>query len=176
MRRLVPGAAQAILIVGRAGGVGSIAIQIARALTNLTVIATASRPEMVPWVKEMGAHYVVNHADPLAAQVTALGIGAPAFMFSTTHTIWHLDEIAELIAPQGQFALIDDSATLNIKVFKRKPVSIHLDLMYIRSIYGTPDIGKQGRLPNEVPRHTDISTLHKTMMQRVPSMSAANLK
>ncbi len=176
VRRAVPGAAQAILIVGGAGGVGSIAIQIARALTDLTVIATASRPETVAWVKEMGAHHVVNHAEPLAAQVAALGVGAPAFVFSTTQTIRHLDEIAELIAPQGRFALIDDPATLNVNVFKQKSVSIHLELMYTRSIYGTPDMGEQGRLLNEVSRHVDAGTLRTTMTERVPGINAANLR
>ncbi len=176
VRRPVPGAAQAILIVGGAGGVGSIAIQIARALTDLTVIATASRPETVGWVKEMGAHHVVNHAEPLAAQVAGLGVGAPAFVFSTTQTIRHLDEIAELIAPQGRFALIDDPATLNVNVFKRKSVSIHLEMMYTRSIYGTPDIGEQGRLLNEVSRYVDAGTLRTTMTERVLGINAANLR
>ncbi len=176
VRRPVPGAAQAILIIGGAGGVGSIAIQIARALTDLTVIATASRPETAAWVKEMGAHHVVNHAEPLAAQVAALGIGAPAFVFSTTQTIRHLDEVAELIAPQGRFALIDDPATLNVNVFKRKSVSIHLELMYTRSIYGTPDMGEQGRLLNEVSRYVDAGTLRTTMTERVPGINAANLR
>lgn len=176
VRRAVPGAAQAILIVGGAGGVGSIAIQIARALTDLTVIATASRRETVAWVREMGAHHVVNHAEPLAAQVAGLGVGALAFVFSTTQTIRHLDEIAELIAPQGRFALIDDPATLNVNVFKQKSVSIHLELMYTRSIYGTPDMGEQGRLLNEVSRHVDAGTLRTTMTERVPGINAANLR
>lgn len=176
VRRPVPGGARAILIVGGAGGVGSIAIQIARALTDLTVIATASRPETVAWVKEMGAHHVINHAEPLAAQVAGLGVGAPAFVFSTTQTIRHLDEIAELIAPQGRFALIDDPATLNVNVFKRKSVSIHLELMYTRSIYDTPDMGEQGRLLNEVSRHVDAGTLRTTMTERVPGINAANLR
>ena len=104
----VPGAAAAILIIGGAGGVGSIAIQIARQRTDLTVIATASRPDTQAWVKGLGAHHVIDHSRPLAAQISELGIGAPAFVFSTTHTEKHAADIAELIAPQGRFALIDD--------------------------------------------------------------------
>lgn len=116
----VPGAAPAILIIGGAGGVGSIAVQLARQLTDLTVIATASRPETRDWAITLGAHHVVDHSKPLAAQIAALGIGAPAFAFSTTRTEQHLADIAELIAPQGRFALIDDPASLNINPFKRK--------------------------------------------------------
>lgn len=172
----VPGAAPAILIVGGAGGVGSIAIQLARALTGLTVIGTASRPETRDWVTSMGAHHVIDHSKPLAAEFAALGIGAPSFVFSTTQTIQHLDQIAELIAPQGRFALIDDPATLNVNLFKRKSVSIHLELMYTRSIYGTPDMAEQGKLLNEVSRLLDAGTLRTTMTQRLSPIDAANLK
>ena len=176
VRRPVPGAAPAILVVGGAGGVGSIAIQLARALTDLTVIATASRPETAGWVRQMGAHHIVDHSRPLAAEVAALGVSAPAFVFSTTQTIRHLDEIAELIAPQGRFALIDDPATLNVNVFKRKSVSIHLELMYTRSIYATPDMGEQGKLLAEVARLADAGTLRTTMTERVAGINAANLR
>ena len=97
-------------------------------------------------------------------------------MFSTTQTIRHLDEIAELIAPQGRFALIDDPATLNVNVFKRKSVSIHLELMYTRSIYGTPDMDQQGKLLAEVARLADAGTLRTTMTERVAGINAANLR
>ncbi len=172
----VPGAAPAILIIGGAGGVGSIAVQLARALTDLTVIATASRPETADWVRQMGAHHVADHSKPLAGEIAALGIGAPAFVFSTTQTERHLDAIAELIAPQGRFALIDDPATLNVNLFKRKSVSVHLELMYTRSIYGTPDMDEQGKLLAEVSRLADAGTLRTTMTQRVAGINAANLR
>ena len=74
VRRPVPGAAPAILIVGGAGGVGSIAVQLARRLTDLTVIATASRPETAAWVRELGAHHVADHSRPLAGEVAALDV------------------------------------------------------------------------------------------------------
>ncbi len=139
----VPGAAPAILIIGGAGGVGSIAIQIARQFTDLTVIATASRPE-TQVVKSLGAHYVVDHSKPLASQIAALGIGAPAFVFSTTQTAQHVDDIVELIAPQGRFCLIDDPSGFDIMAFKRKAVSVHHELMFTRAIYGTPGHGRAG--------------------------------
>jgi len=172
----VPGVTPAILIIGGAGGVGSIAIQLARACTGLTVIATASRPETVAWVKDMGAHHVLDHSKPLAAEIAAFGIGAPPFVFSTTQTERHLDQIAELIAPQGRFALIDDPATLNVNLFKRKSVSVHLELMYTRSIYGTADMAEQGKLLNEVSRLLDEGMLRTTMTERVSPINAANLK
>jgi NADPH:quinone reductase len=174
--RSVPGAAPAILIVGGAGGVGSITIQIARALTELTVIATASRPETVAWVKEMGAHYVVDHSLPLAQQIADLGLGAPAFVFSTTHSDRHLNEIAELIAPQGRFGLIDDPATLDISKFKRKSVSIHWEFMFTRSLFNTADIAQQRELLNEVSHLVDEGRLRTTMTERYAPINAANLK
>lgn len=176
VKTLVPGAAPAILIIGGAGGVGSIAIQMARTLTELTVIATASRAETVAWVKEMGAHYVVDHALPLAQQVANLGLGAPAFVFSTTHTDRHLDAIAELIAPQGRLGLIDDPDVLDINRFKRKSVSVHWELMFTRSIFNTADIIQQGKLLNEVSRLVDEGILRTTLTEQYSPINTANLK
>ncbi len=124
--RPVPGpAAAAVLIIGGAGGVASNAIQLARQLTDLTVIGTASRPETERWVRELGAHHVIDHRKPLATEVAALGLGAPGFVFSTTETDTHLKEIAALIGPQGRFALIDDPKTFDISLFKPRSVSVH---------------------------------------------------
>ena len=172
----VSGAAPAILIIGGAGGVGSIAVQIARQLTSLTVIATASRPETQGWVKTLGAHHVIDHSKPLASQVKALGLGAPAFIFSTTHTEAHVADIAELIAPQGRFGLIDDPKGFDIMLFKRKAVSIHHELMFTRSIYGTPDIGEQGRILNKVASLVDQGKLRTTLTERLSPINADNLK
>lgn len=172
----VDGAANAILIVGGAGGVGSIAIQLARALSDLTVIASASRPETRDWALRMGAHFVIDHGKPLAAQVAAFGLGAPAFVFSTTHTDAHLGEIVELIAPQGRFALIDDPAVLDIMPFKRKSVSVHWELMFTRSMFETADIAKQGELLNEVSRMIDDGRIASTLTERHTPINAANLR
>lgn len=173
--RPVPGAAPAILIIGGAGGVGSIAIQIARQRTDLTVIATASRPETQAWVRGLGAHHVIDHAQPLAPQIEALGIGAPAFVFSTTHTEQHAADIAQLIAPQGRFGLIDDPKGFDIMTFKRKSVSIHHELMFTRAIYGTPDMGEQGRILNAVADLVDAGTIRTTLTERLSPINAANL-
>ena len=176
VRRPVPGAANAILIVGGAGGVGSIATQLAARLTDLTVITTASRGETAEWSKGLGATHVVDHTKPLAAEVAALGIGAPAFVFSTTHTDQHLGEIAQLIAPQGRFALIDDPATLDISPFKRKSVSTHWEFMFTRPMFGTADIGRQGELLGEVARLIDDGTLKTTLGETYGTINAANLR
>ncbi|WP_428486980.1 zinc-binding alcohol dehydrogenase family protein [Rhodopila sp.] len=174
--RPVPGAAPAILIIGGAGGVASIAIQMARRLTNLTVIATASRPETRAWVRDLGAHHIVDHGRPLADQVAALELGEPGLVFSTTHTDRHLSEIAALIAPQGRFGLIDDPPALDINPFKRKSVSVHWELMFTRSSFQTADMAAQGDLLNEVARVVDNATLRTTLGDHLGSINAANLK
>jgi NADPH:quinone reductase len=174
--RSVPGVANAILIVGGAGGVGSIAVQLARTLTDLTVIATASRPESQRWVKELGAHHVIDHRKPLSQEVAALGLGAPAFVFSTTNTCQHLAQIVELIAPQGRFALIDDPAQLDINPFKRKSVSTHWEAMFTRSMFATADMAAQGALLNEIARLVDAGTLRTTLSERFGPIIAASLR
>ena len=176
IRRPVPGAADAILIVGGAGGVGSIAIQLARALTDVTVIATASRPETQDWVRSLGAHHVVDHARPLAEQIEALGLGAPAFVFSTNESHRHVADIAALIAPQGRFGLIDDPVGLDVMGFKRKSVSIHWELMFTPAIFGTPDMDAQGRLLAEVARLVDAGRIRTTLTETLSPIDAATLR
>ena len=174
--RPVPGAANAIVIIGGAGGVGSIAIQIARALTDLTVIATASRPETVEWVKSLGAHHVVDHRQPIAAQIEALGIGQPGFVFSTTNTDDHIGEVVELIAPQGRFGLIDDPKQLDALPLKRKSISLHWELMFTRSLFATADIEKQNALLNSVSELVDGGKVKSTLDENFGTINAENLK
>lgn len=176
IRKAVPGAAPAVLVIGGAGGVGSIAIQLVRQLTDLTVIATASRPETVAWVRELGAHHVVDHARPLAAEVSALGVGAPAFVFSTTATDRHMAAVAELIAPQGRWALIDDPGVVDIAPFKRKSISTHWEFMFTRPVFETADIDAQGALLDEVSRLVDAGVLRTTLGDHFGTISAANLR
>lgn len=176
VKKPVPGAANAILIIGGAGGVGSIAIQLLRALTNVTVIATASRPETRDWVKSMGAHNVVDHTKSLAKEVAELGIGAPAFVLSTNQTDRHFDQIVELIAPQGRFALIDDPAPIDVMKLKRKSVSLHWELMFTRSLYQTADMAEQHRLLSEVARLVDAGVIKTTLADNFGTINSANLK
>ena len=176
VRRPVPGAGNAILIIGGAGGVGSMAIQLARQLTDLVVIATASRDETSAWVKGLGANHVVDHRRPLAAQVSALGTGAPAFVLSTTQTDKHFDEIVELIAPQGRFALIDDPELIDARKLKRKSVSLHWELMFTRSIFKTADMAKQHELLASVSALLDEGRVKTTLAENFGKINAANLK
>jgi len=177
VRKPVTGTAHALLIVGGAGGVGSIAIQLARRLTDVTVIATASRPETQDWCRALGAHHVVDHTKPLAEQVEALGIGAPDFVFSVTHTDTHFPEIAKIIAPQGRFALIDDPKDpIDISLLKSKSVSIHWESMFTRSTFQTADMERQHEILNEAARLVDEGTIRTTLSEILGSINAANLK
>ena len=175
LRRSVPGSTT-VLIIGGAGGVGSIAIQLVRALTDLTVIATASRPETAAWARELGAHHIIDHSQTLAPQVAALGIGAPGFVFATTESARHLADVIELIAPQGRFGVIDDPETLDILGFKRKAVSVHWELMFARPVFQTPDMAEQGRLLDEVARMVDDGRIRTTLTDVIRPINAANLK
>ncbi|MCK2183631.1 zinc-binding alcohol dehydrogenase family protein [Halomonas getboli] len=172
----VPGAAPAVLIIGGAGGVGSIAIQLLRALTDMTVIATASRPETQAWVSHLGAHHVIDHRQPLPPQIEALGIGQPGFVFSTTHSGQYTDQVVDLIAPQGRFGLIDDPETLNVLPFKSKAVSIHWELMFTRALFTTADIDRQGRILDKVAAMLDSAMIQSTATDTFGTINAANLK
>jgi NADPH2:quinone reductase len=174
--RLVVGATPAVVIIGGSGGVGSIAIQLARKLTHLTIIATASRSETKTWVTDLGAHHVIDHSKPLSAQIAALCMGAPAFVFSTTKTDQHLPEIVELIAPQGRFVLIDNPASLDINLFKRKSVSVHWEFMFTRSMFQTADMAAQGVLLNEIASLVDNGKVRTTLAENFGAINADNLK
>ncbi|WP_339639457.1 zinc-binding alcohol dehydrogenase family protein [uncultured Sulfitobacter sp.] len=172
----VPGAANAIVIIGGAGGVGSIAIQLLREQTDLTIIATASRPETQDWVKELGAHHVVDHSKPLPEQIAALNIGAPAFVFSTNYSETYVTQIAEFIAPQGRFGLIDDPKGFDIMPFKGKAVSIHWELMFTRSLFTTDDIARQGEILDTVAGLIDAGKIRSTATESFGAINAENLK
>lgn len=165
-----------ILVIGGAGGVGSITIQLLKQLTNLTIITTASRAETKEWVKQLGADYVLDHSQPLAAQIKQLGLNAPLYVFSTTQTDRHLSDIVELIAPQGHFGLIDDPAQLDIKPFKSKSVSVHWEFMFTRSMFQTEDMEKQSELLNEVSKLVDEGKIKTTVSQVLSPINAQNLK
>ena len=171
----VPEGTGTILVIGGAGGVGSIAIQLLLQRTDLTIIASASRPETQAWVMDMGAHHVVDHSKPLHEEIRRLGLEAPGFVFSTTETDKHFDAVTELMAPQGRFCLIDDPPPLDIMKLKRKSLSLHWELMFTRPLYGTPDIGKQHDLLNHVSGMVDEGRIRSTMAAHFGAINAANL-
>ncbi|SHH41392.1 zinc-binding alcohol dehydrogenase family protein [Bradyrhizobium erythrophlei] len=165
-----------LLIINGAGGVGSILTQIARRLTGLTIVATASRPETIAWCHEMGAHHVIDHHQPFNQALKSIGIDQVEYVAGLTATSQHLSSIAAVIAPQGRLALIDDPKSLDIVSLKRKSVSIHWELMFTRSLYHTPDMIAQHRLLNEVADLVDASILRTTLTEDAGRMSVANLK
>ena len=172
----VAGGSRALLLVGGAGGVGSITIQLLKTLTDIQIIATASRPASRDWVRALGADFVVNHHEPLPAQIAALGIGAPAFVFSTSHSDTYLPAIAELIAPQGRIAVIDDPATLDVNPLKSKSLSLHWEFMFTRALWQTADIAAQGQILREVAALVDAGKIRTTLNERLDGIHAANLR
>lgn len=165
-----------LLIVGGAGGVGSILIQLACRLTGLTVVATASRPETTQWCLDLGAHAVIDHSKPLPAQIGSLGLPPVALIASLTNTDAHFEALADLIAPQGHLALIDDPATLAVSLLKRKSVALHWEFMYTRSLFQTADMIAQHRLLTEVAALVDAGVIKTTLGEDYGAINAANLK
>ncbi|MDA8483698.1 zinc-binding alcohol dehydrogenase family protein [Pseudomonas resinovorans] len=167
---------QSLLVVGAAGGVGSILVQLARQLTGLTVIGTASRPETQAWVRELGAHHVLDHSKPLAEELRRAGLSQVTHVASLTQTDQHLDQLVEALAPQGRLGLIDDPASLDVAKLKRKSLSLHWEFMYTRSMFQTPDILEQHRLLERVGQLIDAGVLKTTVGEHFGAINAANLR
>ena len=170
------GQGQRLLVIGAGGGVGSILVQLARRLTQLTVIGTASRPQTRQWVKELGAHHVIDHSAPLAPQLRELGLEPIDHVISLTHTDTYLEQLVEVLRPQGQLALIDDPAQLDVMPLKRKSLSLHWELMFTRSLYQTDDMIKQHQLLCRVAQLVDDGVLKTTLGEHFGPINAANLK
>jgi zinc-binding alcohol dehydrogenase family protein len=165
-----------LLIVGGAGGVGSMLIQLARRLTGLNVVATASRAESQKWCLELGAHAVVDHARPMKEQIEKLKVAPVGLVASLTNTDQHYKALAELMAPQGKYGLIDDPPEFNVSVFKGKAISIHWESMFTRSSFQTSDMIGQHDLLNDVADLIDKGVLRTTLDQNFGAINAANLK
>jgi zinc-binding alcohol dehydrogenase family protein len=163
-----------LLITG--GGVGSILIQLARRLTGLNVVATASRPESQKWCLDLGAHAVVDHSRPMKEQIEKLKCPQVGLIASLTNTEQHYKALADIIAPQGKYGLIDDPAEFNVGVFKGKAVSVHWESMFTRSSFQTPDMVAQHNLLNDVADLIDKGVLRTTLDQTFGTINAANLK
>jgi NADPH2:quinone reductase len=165
-----------LLITGGAGGVGSVLIQLARRLTGLTVVATATRPDSQKWCLDLGAHAVIDHSKPLKEQIEKLKLPPVGLVASLTYTDQHYKAIADFIAPQGKFGLIDDPAEFNVAVFKGKAVSVHWESMFTRSSFQTSDMIAQNHLLNDVSDLIDKGVLRTTLDQSFGTINAANLK
>lgn len=174
--RSIAGAARAILIIGAGGGVGAMAVQLARRLTDLVVIGTASRPETAGWVRDMGAHHVLDHSQPLAPQFAELNVGPPGVVFSTNHSDKHLGDVVQLIAPQGRYGLIDDPKSLAVSRMRAKSLSLHWEGMFVRSTFSTPDMVRQGEILGQVAALVDAGHLISTAGTRLRPINADTLR
>jgi zinc-binding alcohol dehydrogenase family protein len=165
-----------LLIIGGAGGVGSITTQIAKQLTNLTVIATASRPETEAWVKEMGADYVANHRN-LVESVHDLGFETVDYIFNVADTVGHWDAMAELIAPQGMIgSIVEFDSGIDLSKLQGKSVGFVWELMFTRSIYKTQDMYKQGDILKQVANLIDSGRIQSTLTKEINGFNAESLK
>ena len=169
------GAGESLLVIGAAGGVGSILIQLAKKLTGLTVIATASRPDTREWVEKMGADHVINHRNPLDEEMRELGI-APRYVASLNHTDTHFAAIVELIKPRGHIALIDDPESLDISAIKFKALTFSWEFMFARSMFKTEDMDAQQILLNRVADLLDEGTLIPTVGTHQGKLGVASLR
>ncbi|HWH90104.1 MAG TPA: zinc-binding alcohol dehydrogenase family protein [Pseudomonas sp.] len=167
---------QSLLIVGAAGGVGSILTQLARQLTGLKVIGSASRAQTRDWVNGLGADLVIDHSQPLSEELKRAGIDSVTHVASLTQTDQHLPQLVEALAPQGRLALIDDPKSLDIGLLKRKSLSLHWEFMYTRSLFETPDMIEQHKLLNRVAELIDAGTLKTTLGEHFGVINAANLR
>lgn len=165
-----------LLIVGAAGGVGSVLIQLARQRTGLTVIATASRPESQAWVTELGAHHAIDHRQPFAPQIAALNAPPVDYVISLTHTDTYFTQLVEVLAPQGKLALIDDPEPIDVRLLKRKSLSLHWELMFTRSLFQTADMEAQHQLLNALAGLVDAGVVRSTVQARLGPICADNLK
>ncbi len=166
-----------LLIVGGAGGVGSIAIQLAAQLTDLTVVATASRPETTAWCRQLGAHHVINHAHDLQQQFRDLELAAPNYIFCITHQAAHLRHLADLLAPEGAVGLIESGAgSVDVSALFKKSATLCLEYMFTRGTLKTPTMSAQHRTLEAVAHLVENGTLQTTMTENFGVINAANLR
>lgn len=167
--------APTLLVLGGAGGVPSAAIQLARQ-AGATVIGTASRPESAQWVRDMGAHHVIDHSKPLVAQILDLNIGLIDFAFSTHTSVEAWAALAEIMAPQGRLGIIDDPDPLDLRLFKAKSISIHWESMFTRSMFQTADMQRQHDILNRIAELLDQGELRALDKVHLGQINAANLR
>jgi NADPH2:quinone reductase len=171
------GDGKTLLIIGGAGGVGSIAIQLA-CRAGFTVIATASRDETVAWCRNLGANHVINHREPLAAQLSALGFEQVDAVINLADTDRYWETVGEILAPQGHVGLIVEPAGA-LKIgdpYKAKCIGIHWELMFTRSLYETADQHEQGRILDHVAELVASGALRGTRMRTLSPINATNLR
>ena len=167
---------KSILVIGAAGGVGSILVQLAKKLTKLNIIGTASREETKAWLKDLGADAVINHRNKLSEEFEKYNLAAPDYIVSLNATEQHADEIVKVIKPQGRFGFIDDPKTFNVMPFKAKAVSTHIEFMFTRSMFQTEDMIEQHNILNKVSELIDNGTIKTTLGENFGIINAENLR
>ncbi|NKI69173.1 zinc-binding alcohol dehydrogenase family protein [Collimonas pratensis] len=169
--------AKSLLIIGGAGGVGSIAIQLAVKVAGLKVIATASRPESAQWVRELGAQHVINHFGDLPAQLKKQGFDSVDYVLILNDTDRHFPAAAAAVAPQGMICtIVENAAPLDVSLLKAKSAGFIWEFMFTRSMFQTADMQEQGKLLDQVAQLIDQKTLVTTVSQVLSPISAANLR
>ncbi len=175
MRRGSP-AARHVLIIGAAGGVGSMAIQLAK-LAGLTVLATASRQESTDWVKQLGANHVLNHRQPLRPQLEAVGLKTVDYILNCADTDGYWDVMADLIAAQGKICtIVENKGALNQQFMKLKSATHVWELMFTRSKYQTADMTEQQKLLDRIADWTDRGTIKGILRETLQPINAENLR
>ena len=164
-----------LLVIGAAGGVGSILVQLARRLTDLTVIGTAGRAESVEWIRQLGADHVIDHRQPMLPQLKQLGLESVDMVASLTHTQDYYEQYVECLTPQGKLGLIDDFEHLDVIKLKPKSLSLHWEFMFARSLHQTADMAEQGKLLQRVAQLIDSGALRTTLGEHFGTINATNL-
>ncbi|MGH8460880.1 MAG: zinc-binding alcohol dehydrogenase family protein [Stenotrophobium sp.] len=166
-----------LLVIGGAGGVGSIAIQLAKRIGRLTVIATASRPETVAWCREMGADEVIDHRGDLAAQLKARGIDGAEYVFCCNDTDQHFPAFASVTLPQGTVCgIVDCARPVDMTALKAKSIGFIWESMFTRSRFGTPDMVEQHKILNRIADLVDGGEIRSTLNAVLGRINAATLK
>ncbi|GAA2253565.1 NADPH:quinone reductase [Streptomyces ruber] len=165
-----------LLVTAAAGGVGAMVSQLARALTSLTVVGTASRPETVEFARAMGATHVVDHHRPLPEQVAEVAPDGLDHVFSTAATDRNLAAYADMLKPMGGIVAIDDFDAVEIGLLKSKSISFHWELMFTRSLYRTADLATQHHILTQIARLVDAGILRTTATTDLGTVNAAHLR
>lgn len=168
---------KSILIIGGAGGVGSMAIQLANRVAKLNVIATASRPESIAWVSKLRAKHVINHRNALDEELNAINITQVDYILCLNNTDQHWKAMANAIAPQGRIcSIVETSSPVDLGLLKTKSVAFIWEFMFSRSMFQTPDMIEQQRLLNAIASYIDRGEIITTMKQEIRPINAANLR
>lgn len=166
----------ALLIIGAAGGLGSMAIQFARQYSNCTVVATASRPESQQWCRELGAHYVIDHSKNLEAQLEDIGFKTVPYILNCSNNIPYWEIMSNLVSPEGAICLVSSTkAKLDLDIFMAKSVRINYELMFTRSLFGTDKMHLQGELLSKLSEMISSGTIRHVMTENFGQMTTESL-